>query len=71
MIVLQSIYTYETGTGKVFVVPNPVECRDFKHLYGIVKIDGAEREVVGVEYFAHSPPWRAGEKIGVKVRAYR
>jgi hypothetical protein len=53
-----------SGRGVVYVVANPVECGDFKHLIGkYVRCDGEVRKVLNVERFAHSPPWRAGERI--------
>jgi hypothetical protein len=50
------------------------ETSDFAHLIGNEVIiapthDGSERtyKVVAVERFAHMPPWRAGENIGLMV----
>ena len=50
----------------VYVVQNPVECTDFSHLLGESVIINRElRKVAKIERFAHCPPWREGELIGV------
>ena len=52
----------------VYVVENDRECSDFTHLlHKQVEIDGAIKYVHGVERFAHAPPWKKGERIGVAV----
>lgn len=56
------------GRGTVFVVANDRECYDFAHLLNQeVMIDGTVYLCRGVERFAHLPPWRKGEKIGLLV----
>lgn len=56
------------GRGTVYAVANPVGCVDFSHLIGAtITIDGRQYVCKGVEHFAHCPPWRAGEKIGLLV----
>ena len=58
------------GRGTAYTTTNPVECADFSHLIGQqVQIDGVLCMVRGVERFAHSPPWRAGETISLLVEA--
>ena len=50
------------------VVKNPYECKDFGHIIGKdVEIDGVVERVIGVERYAHYPPWREGEMIGLKL----
>lgn len=56
------------GRGTVFIVENAEDTNDFKYLYPTVVIDGREWEVRGVERFAHMPPYRKGERIGILVR---
>jgi hypothetical protein len=56
------------GGGLVFSVNNPFECQDFEHLIGAsARIDGKDYTIVGVERFAHAPPWIEGEVIGLLV----
>lgn len=52
---------------EIFVIPNPITCDNFNHLFGRgkVRINGREREVVGIERFRHEPPWKEGETIGL------
>lgn len=58
------------GRGRIFVVENPAECQDFKHLIGRdAAINGDPYFITAVEHFAHAPPYRAGEKIGLVVRS--
>ena len=50
------------------VVKNPHGCKDFTHIIGKdVEVDGIKERVIGVERFAHCPPWREGEMIGLKL----
>jgi hypothetical protein len=54
------------GRGDVFVVALDRDTSDFAHLLNrTVLVDGRLVEVSGVERFAHSPPWRKGESIGL------
>jgi hypothetical protein len=56
------------GRGDVLIVSLDRDTADFSHLLGHdVQIDGKVVRVVGVERFAHSPPWRAGEHIGLLI----
>jgi hypothetical protein len=42
---------------------------DFGHLLGRrVHIDGTPYHCIGVNHFAHPPPWRRGERIGLVVK---
>lgn len=51
------------------IIENPTECQDFKHLtQREARINGHLYFIVAVEHFAHAPPYRAGEKIGLVVR---
>ncbi len=53
---------------RCFAVLNKTRCHDFNHLKGAtVNIDGKEEKVLGVEYFAHAPPWGEGEFITLMV----
>lgn len=52
--------------GRIFVVELDRDTRDFEHLMNKeVEIDGNRYIVRGVERYAHCPPWRAGEHIGL------
>ena len=54
--------------GMIFIVELDRECENFDFLLNEqVKIDGIMKTVTGVERFAHMPPWRKGEKIGLLV----
>jgi hypothetical protein len=65
----KAIEMIRNRNGVTFIVDNPRECNDFLHIVGkVVEIDGERFEVLNVERFAHSPPWRKGEKIGLLVR---
>ncbi len=67
----KSIDSYTvTGRGVVYAVKNPAQCNDFAHIKGHdVLIDGKDFHVSGVEFFAHTPPWREGEPIGLLTAA--
>lgn len=55
--------------GQVFVVNNPYECNDFRHLLEQdVTINENQYRVKGVEIKTHAPPWREGENIGLLVK---
>lgn len=67
---LRSVSSYRAGlfNGLVLVVLNPSDCETFDHMTGQrVVIDGVTRYVCAVERFAHAPPYRAGEPIGLLV----
>ncbi len=54
--------------GILFIVELDRECEDFDFLLNEqVKIDGIIKTVKAVEKFAHMPPWRKGEKVGLLV----
>ena len=56
------------GRGYVYTILNPIECNDFAHIIGqFVLIDGMKFKVLGVERFAHMPPWHVGESLGLLV----
>jgi len=70
MLIFDSISDYQVNGKKVFIVGNPTKCDDFSHITGQpVEINGANYTAIAVESFAHSPPWRVGEKIGIQVEA--
>lgn len=55
--------------GTIFVVMNPKECTNFEHLLKIGKvwtIAGKTWRILGVERFAHAPPWTTNEPIGLE-----
>jgi hypothetical protein len=54
--------------GTVWIVANPEECSDFKHLMRRLDIDGVEREISAVEFRPHGKPWQKGEPIGLLER---
>lgn len=65
---MESKSFYKVKDKTVFIVENPVECMDFNHLQGhVVMINKKEYMVIAVERFAHMPPWRAEEAIGLVV----
>lgn len=69
LLEIHSTSTYfVTGLGQAFSADNPVETRDFSELIGHrVILDGRPARVKAVERFAHGPPWRKGEPIGLLV----
>lgn len=57
-----------SNRGTIFIVELDRECENFDFLLDEqVKIDGVTKRVTAVEKFAHMPPWRKGEKIGLLV----
>lgn len=73
MIKFDSIGVYEiTGRGRVYTVELERDMKDVDVFVGReVLIDGRFWKVNGVERFAHAPPWRKGEPIGLKVETLR
>lgn len=57
------------GRGTVYACALDRTCEGFSHLIGqTVIIQGVgPRVCLGVERFAHCPPWREGEKVGILV----
>lgn len=54
--------------GTVYSIYLDRECNDFDWIIGhLVHLDGALRLVIGVERYAHMPPFRKGESIGLLV----
>ncbi len=67
-VIYQSRGEFLINGKRCICVINKTRCHDFNHLKGaIVDIDGKEEKVLGVEYFAHAPPWGKGEKITLMV----
>lgn len=67
---LDTVSELHTPTGSMYYVINPHDTHDasFTHLTaGLVEINGKPYKVEGVEKFAHNPPWRKGETIGLRV----
>lgn len=61
---------YIRGRGQVFSVLLDQETYDFSHLIGQkVRINGNQYTCTGVDHFAHTPPWRLGERIGILVKS--
>ncbi|MBA3752756.1 MAG: hypothetical protein H0X01_01110 [Nitrospira sp.] len=67
LIVFTVLTTYHlAGKGTVYVVENPTECEDVTYLRGHRgRVAGRTIRIAAVECFAHAPPWRQGEPIGV------
>jgi hypothetical protein len=66
-IILEEFYVEE-----VFIVENLEACTDFKHLLNKAFMLGGQLALLtGVEVFAHSPPCRKGEKIGLVTPPYQ
>ena len=62
----KSLSNYHILEWNCFCVLNPLICEDFSHLINKeVEIDGLKYMVVTVETFAHLPPYREGERIGL------
>lgn len=62
-------WTYIHGRGHVAVVQNPHECEDFSHIvHHTVEIDGNSYYITAVESFAHAPPWKRGEGLGLVIQ---
>ena len=67
--VFRSTDVHPGPNGTTYVTTLDRDTDDFAHLIGAeVIINGALVTVVGVERFAHSPPWRRGEDIGLMVK---
>lgn len=68
MLKITSLEEFLVQGKRVFAVENPIECNDFKWIIGQkVIIDTEEFTVIRVERFAHMPPFRKGERIGLMV----
>ena len=68
MKTFKSLSNYFFQGKECFSVENPSTCENFDHLVGEnVEIDGIPYKVHAVERFAHMPPWRVGEIIGLQV----
>jgi hypothetical protein len=53
----------------VYAVELDETVEDFSDYKGHkILIDGKEVTCCGVEFFAHAPPWRKGEKVGIAVK---
>ena len=60
---------YISGRGKAYTVRNPKKCVNFNHLVDQeIIMNGDRRIVVGIEKFAHHPPWVEGEIISLVLR---
>ena len=54
------------GRGNAYTVQNPKECNDFDYLMNQkILMNGRKRTVIGVDRFAHCPPWRKDELISL------
>ena len=72
MLRFNSLGNYKVNNKQVFTVNNPKECDDFDWLNGqMVAIDNNNYKITGIEIYAHAPPWRKGEKIGLMVSPMR
>jgi hypothetical protein len=64
----KSLDSFKVRGHDVHAVELASDVTDFDHLIGHdVEIDGTVYRCIGVERFAHNPPWRKGEKIGIMV----
>jgi translation elongation factor EF-Tu-like GTPase len=62
-------YVEIKGRGTIYTGRLDRETHDFAHLLGKkVLINGVESEVIGIERYAHMPPFRKGEAIGLFVK---
>jgi hypothetical protein len=62
----KSLYSFTVNGRPCFAVENPEQCDDFAHLIGHeIEIDGRRCKVLGVERYAHTPPFRKGEHISL------
>ena len=65
-----SEWTKIKGRGRLAIVVLDRDTADFSHLVNQeVEIDGKSYRCIGVERFAHMPPWRQGESVGLLVQA--
>ena len=70
MLNFSAIGWYKVSDGLVTSVFLDRDCDDFDWLKGQrISLDGVDCRVAAVEFFAHSPPWRKGERIGLLVRS--
>jgi hypothetical protein len=61
-------YSSKLLVGRIAAVRNDRKRRDFDDLINhTVIIDGITYRCISVERFAHSPPWKQGEPIGLLV----
>lgn len=68
MKTLKSLSSYQVQGKPCFALENPSACENFDHLIGeVVEIDGVRYKIDAVERYAHTPPFRAGERIGLQV----
>lgn len=66
MKTFKSLSYYQILNWHCFCVLNPSTCEDFTHLKGQeVEIDNSKYKIVNVETFAHLPPYKEGERIGL------
>lgn len=66
MLSFTSLSSYPIKGYQAFAVNNPYLCNDFDHIkHNTVLIDGVQYFILGVERFAHDPPWRENEPIGL------
>lgn len=66
MLSFKSLSSYPIKGYRAFAVNNPYRCFDFDHIkHHIVLIDGTEYFILAIECFAHDPPWREDEPIGL------
>jgi hypothetical protein len=57
------------GRGTAYIVELDQDTKDFSHLlHKEVAIDDKKATVIGVERYAHCPPWHAGERISLLTR---
>jgi len=60
------------GRGEVYTVRCPFKCYGFEWLLNKPAIiDGKELKVIGIEKFAHMPPFAKGELIGLLVNSMK
>ena len=72
MQIFKSLSNYKIDGNQCFAVENPTACENFNHLVGAdVEIDGMVYNVEAIERFAHTPPFSAGEHIGLQVKLAR
>lgn len=62
-----SLSSFPINGKQCYGVLNPERCNNFDHLIGqSVLIDQKPHTIIGVERFAHAPPYIAGEKIALQ-----
>ena len=68
MLYFSSDEERQVPSGACFVILNPITCDDFEWLIGQpAEINGKTYTVAKVERYAHCPPFRYGERIGLHV----